>query len=83
MTDEPPEAVVLDVRPTLATGGDPYEEIMRTVDRLAPGQDLVILNSFEPFPLYERLGAKGFEHRVERFPDGDWKVTFTRKPPAP
>ncbi len=73
-----PERVVLDVRPTIAAGGDPYDEIMTAVESLAPGQPLVIVNSFEPFPLYDRLGARGFGHTIERLPDGDWRVTFRR-----
>ncbi len=72
------EPVVLDVRPTIAAGGDPFEQIMTTAEALIPGQALVVVNSFEPFPLYEKLGARGFEHRVDRLPDGDWRVTFTR-----
>ncbi|MGZ6341012.1 MAG: DUF2249 domain-containing protein [Candidatus Limnocylindrales bacterium] len=74
-----PEAVVLDVRPTIAAGGDPFDEIMVAAGALSPGQDLVIVNAFEPFPLYDRLGALGFDHAAERFPDGDWKVTFSRR----
>ncbi len=71
-----PHPVVIDVRPTLAAGGDPYDEIMSASEALLPGQALVVVNSFEPFPLYDRLGARGFEHRIERLPDGDWRVIF-------
>ncbi len=72
------KAIVLDVRPVLAAGGDPYQEIIAAADRALPGQAIVIVNSFEPFPLYTQLGARGFEHVTERLPDGDWKVTFRR-----
>ncbi len=70
--------VVLDVRPTIAAGGDPYDEIMAAAGSAGPGQDLVIVNSFEPFPLYERLAALGFTHGSARLPNGDWQVTFRR-----
>lgn len=73
-----PAPIVIDARPIIAAGGDPFDEIMAAVGALLPGQALVILNSFEPFPLYDRLGALGFEREVDRFPDGDWKVTFRR-----
>ncbi len=73
-----PDPVVIDVRPTIAAGGDPFDQIMTTSESLVPGQDLVIVNSFEPFPLYDRLGERGFDHAVERLPDGDWRVVFSR-----
>lgn len=72
------DPVILDVRPTIAAGGDPYDQIMAASESLVPGQDLVVVNGFEPFPLYDRLGERGFEHSVERLPDGDWRVTFRR-----
>ncbi len=74
-----PEPIVLDVRPVIAAGGDPYESIMAAVNAAAPGQAIVVVNGFEPFPLYDQLAARGFDHTTERFPDGDWKVTFRRK----
>ncbi len=73
-----PDPILLDVRPTLAAGEDPFDTIMAAADRLAPGQTLVLVNSFEPFPLYQVLAERGFERSVERFPDGDWRVTFRR-----
>ncbi len=73
-----PEPVLLDVRPILAAGGDPYDQILAAADALAPEQRLVIVNSFEPFPLYDVLAGRGFERSVERFPDGEWRITFRR-----
>ncbi|HEX8938651.1 MAG TPA: DUF2249 domain-containing protein [Candidatus Limnocylindrales bacterium] len=78
MAPETPRPIVLDVRPTIAAGADPFEEIMAAAENAIAGQDLVIVNSFEPFPLYDRLAALGFDHRTERLPDGDWRVTFRR-----
>ncbi len=76
MTD--PDPIILDVRPALAAGQDPFDEIMAAADRLGPGQALVIVNSFEPFPLYDVLAGRGFERSVERFADGEWRITFRR-----
>ena len=68
--------VLLDVRGDLRQGRDPFEKIMGAVQTLRPGERLVILNIFEPVPLYDVLGAQGFVHRTEETPEGDWKVTF-------
>lgn len=75
----PPAATILDVRPDLQAGNDPFQKIMAAVDGLGNGQDLVILVGFEPAPLYSVLGKRGFTHRSERIEGGDWRVTFTRR----
>lgn len=75
MTMEP-EPLILDVREDIRSGGEPFPKIMAAVQSLKPGQALVIINSFEPRPLYEVLGARGFHHEVERTDDGDWRITF-------
>ena len=45
------DCVVLDVRPILASGRDPFTDIMAAVGGLPAGKRLKILNSFEPVPL--------------------------------
>jgi len=72
------EPIVLDVREDLRRGREPFHKIMAAVDALAPGQELILLCSLEPRPLYKVLGAKGLSHRTEESDDGDWKVTFFR-----
>lgn len=72
------EAVVLDVREDLKQGKEPFHKIMDAVASLQPDQDLVIVSTFEPRPLYKVLGAKGFSHRSEENEDGDWRITFFR-----
>lgn len=73
----PPSAsVVLDVRPDLQAGHDPLTKILATADGLDKNQSLVILVGFEPVPLYDVLGKRGFTHRSEQIAAGDWKVTF-------
>jgi uncharacterized protein (DUF2249 family) len=74
----PVEPLHLDVREDIATGREPFSKIMAAVASLAPGQALVLVNSFEPAPLYDVLGQQGFSHRTERRDDGAWQVTFTR-----
>lgn len=75
----PPSPIVLDVRPDLQAGNEPFQKIMTAVAGLGKDQDLVILVGFEPVPLYNMLGKQGFTHRSERVEGGDWRVTFTRR----
>lgn len=69
---------VLDVRPTLAGGGEPFVEIMEAAEGIPPGQSLIIVAPFEPAPLYSALGARGFTHETRCVTAGEWVVRFTR-----
>ena len=75
-------ARLLDVRPVLAKGGDPFHLIMRTVGELAPAEALHLVVGFEPKPLYQVLGARGFAHLAET-EDDTWNVWFFRDGAAP
>ena len=68
----------LDVRPTLAAGGDPFTEILAAVQSLGPEEDLELLAPLDPIPLYRVLGERGFEHRTEALGGGDYRVIFHR-----
>lgn len=50
----------LDVRPVLASGKDPFNEIMDAVKVLPNGCSLRVINTFEPTPLIRILEKKGF-----------------------
>ena len=65
-----------DVRPLLARGTDPYDEIRRRVDALAPGGGVAVVAPFMPAPLIEKLRSEGFQVRVERRADGAWAASF-------
>ncbi len=67
----------LDVRPILRAGGEPFSAIMDAVASLAPGQSLRLLATFKPVPLFQVLGARGFEPSAREIGDGDWEVIFT------
>ncbi len=69
---------VLDVRPILADGGEPFEVIMNTAAPLTSGQTLLIIAPFEPVPLYRTLGARGFTPQSQMVNPGEWWVLFTR-----
>ena len=67
-----------DVRRFLANGIEPLPEIRKRVEALAPDEGLTIIAPFLPSPLIELLRAEGFHSRVERHPEGDWAVHFSR-----
>lgn len=69
-------ARIFDARPILATGGEPFANIMDEVAALEPGQPLVLLVPFEPVPLEGVLSAQGFTWSAETLESGDWRVVF-------
>jgi uncharacterized protein (DUF2249 family) len=69
---------VVDVRDDIRRGEEPFDRIMGAAASLGDGEELVILNLFEPVPLYGVLGQQGFSHETVRTPEGDWRVTFRR-----
>lgn len=71
----------LDVRPILREGGEPFGAIMAAVDALHPGQSLRLLATFKPLPLFQVLGARGFQPSAREIGGGDWEVVFS--PVAP
>lgn len=70
--------VELDVRPILASGGEPFGRIMETVAALGSDEGLRLLAPFRPVPLFQALGSKGFSHEARELGDGDWEVLFRR-----
>lgn len=77
----PVDSVVLDVRPFHERGEEPFDAIMGAVEGLGPGQSLLLVNSFEPKPLFRVLGARGFEYRCSEVAPGEWHVLFTPRQP--
>lgn len=71
--------VTLDVREDIRQGREPFEKIMAAVDRLEPDETLLLINSFEPRPLYRVMVRNGFAHWAEETADGTWKVYFRRE----
>lgn len=60
--DLPPVGLTLDVRKTLQQGHDPFKEIMAAAETLPLNQSLLIVNTFEPIPLYALLRKKGYAY---------------------
>lgn len=73
-----PPFKLLDVRPLLAQGGEPFPLIRAKVDELAPGHGLTVVAPFLPAPLIELLKSEGYESKMERRADGAWAVSFWR-----
>ncbi len=71
--------VTVDVREDIRQGREPFEKIMAAVSRLEPGETLLLINSFEPLPLYRVMDQNGFSHWAEQTVEGDWKVYFRRR----
>lgn len=77
-----PASVTLDVRDDLRNGGEPLPRILQVVTHLQPDQQLRLLTTFEPIPLYAVLGNKGFSHAASHLGKGDWEIVFTPGAPA-
>ena len=68
--------VSLDVRPTLESGEDPFNIIMKEVKMLKEEETLQIINSFEPIPLIKKLESKGYDSWTERPNEGEVHTFF-------
>ncbi|WP_348612832.1 DUF2249 domain-containing protein [Halobaculum rarum] len=64
-------ARVLDVR---ESDSPPFERITSALGELDPDETLVIVNSFEPEPLYAELDRRGFAHRATQLGPDEWRV---------
>jgi len=62
----PAQYVTLDVRETLQTGQDPFNEIMNQLAQLPAQHGLLLVNTFEPTPLIPILKKKGYRHYTEQ-----------------
>lgn len=71
-----PEAT-LDVRPILAAGRDPLQEILAAADALPAGQGLRVIAPFRPVPLFRVMARRGYDHAETRLAGEDWQIDFT------
>ncbi len=70
-------AFEFDARPLFAAGKPPLAAILNVVNRLAPGQALRLIAPFEPRPLVQMLGQRGFTAASHSRADGSWEILFT------
>jgi uncharacterized protein (DUF2249 family) len=75
-SDRPAAERELDVR---KTDGEPFGDIMAALEDLPNGESLLLINSFEPQPLYGVLEQRGFQHETTT-PDSEvWYVKISHK----
>lgn len=81
---EQPErrAVVVDVRADQRRQKEPFQRIMAAVESLDAAEELVVINTFEPTPLYTVLGRRGFAHATAQVGPEEWHVRFWHDTPA-
>lgn len=72
----------LDVRPFQQRGEEPFSAIMAAIRQVPRGQVLLLRNTFEPTPLYDVLGQRGFEHWATQLGENDWEIRFFHAGPA-
>ncbi len=70
---------VLDVRPILAAGGEPLEEILAAAGGVPTGGSLVVIAPFEPVPLFGALRQLRFSHESAPEDGGGFRIVFTRE----
>lgn len=68
----------LDVRPDLERGDEPFVRILEAAEATPPRHVLAIIAPFEPVPLYEVLGTRGFTYETRKIADDEWIVQFRR-----
>ena len=76
---DPAGATRIDVRPHLAVGRDPFDDIMALACPLRVGGALIIEAPFDPVPLRTVLAEHGFETFAERIEGGHWRLWCLRR----
>ncbi len=56
--------------------GEPFSDIVTELDGLGDDETLVLVNSFEPEPLYQVLEQRGFTYETEQIADDEWHVAI-------
>ena len=72
-TNEPTR--VLDVRDV---EGEPFGRIDTALSELDDEDRLLLVNGFEPVPLYDVLADRGFDYETEQVGPTEWHVRIER-----
>lgn len=72
-------ATRIDVRPSLAAGREPFDDIMALACGAVVGGGLIIEAPFDPVPLRTTLAEQGFETFAERIGAGHWRLQCLRQ----
>ncbi|ELZ10769.1 hypothetical protein C479_08158 [Halovivax asiaticus JCM 14624] len=57
--------------------GEPFADITAELDALDPDETFLLINHFEPKPLYAVLSKRGFDHETTQVADDEWHVAIT------
>lgn len=68
----------LDVRPALAEGREPLDDILNMARRVPDGETLTLEVPFNPIPLRQMLNEAGFQDDAHQISPGHWRVVFRR-----
>jgi uncharacterized protein (DUF2249 family) len=71
-----------DARPVHAEGKNPIAPILQAAKEVPEGGIFYLRNTFEPLPLYDVLGQKGFVPWARQDGPDDWAVFFYRTHPG-
>lgn len=69
---------IVDARPIIKAGDEPFDTIMNAVSALVDKEELIVIAPFEPVPLEGILSSQGFTYEAVEIGDGNWEVTFRR-----
>lgn len=56
----------------------PMMRTLKTLEKMAQGDKLAIINDRRPLFLYEELNAMGYLHETEALTDGSFQITITK-----
>lgn len=56
----------------------PFVETMEMLDRIQPGEQMLLLLFREPHPLYKVLRQNGHDYQTELLADGTFEILITR-----
>jgi uncharacterized protein (DUF2249 family) len=59
--------------------GEPFDDIMSALDDLAADETLLLVNSFEPEPLYDVVERRGFTYETSNPEPGVWYVAIDHR----
>lgn len=59
--------------------GEPFENIMAALEKLSGDESLLLINSFEPEPLYDVLEDRGYEYETANPSPEEWQVEIRRE----
>lgn len=69
------DAKVLDAR---EIDGEPFGDITVALNDLGEDETLLLVNSFEPVPLYDVLSDRGLEYETTRVSQAEWQIEISQ-----